>query len=132
VAVEAEVDVVEAEKPLKTTKPPKTVKTVGKNLKNPLWHCRKALRAARDSGDQAEIDRCLQVLDEAKTQKWEAKKAEKSLNNPHYLLKERKRECLRNLRGANASGDDKRIQECVEALIEAKEALQKAKVASKC
>jgi len=104
----------------------------GEKFENPLWHCRKALRAARDSGDQAEIDRCLQVLDEAKTQKWEAKKAEKALNNPHYLLKERKRECLRNLRGANASGDDKRIQECVEALIEAKEALQKAKVASKC
>jgi len=104
----------------------------GEKPENPLWQCRKALRAARDSGDQAEIDRCSQALEEAKTQKWEAKKAEKTLDNPFYLLKEHKRECLKNLRGANASGDGKRIQECVEALIEAKEALQKAKVASKC
>jgi len=104
----------------------------GEKFENPLWQCRKALRAARDSGHQASIDRCVQDLEEAKSQRWEAKKAEKSLNNPHYLLKERKRECLKNLRAANASGDDVSIQACVEALIEAKEALQKAKVASKC
>jgi hypothetical protein len=104
----------------------------GEKFDRPIWHCRKALRAARDSGDQAEIDRCAKLLDEAKAQKWETKKAEKTLNNPHYLLKERKRECLRNLRAANTSGDDKRIQEFAEALIEAKEALQKAKVASQC
>jgi len=56
------------------------------------------------------------------------------VENPSFFCEEKmyKRECMKNLREARASGDAEKIKECVNLLIEAKEALQKAKVASKC
>jgi len=102
--------------------------------------CRKNLRAANQSGNQEEIERCSKALEDAKTQKWEAKQKAKSVHRegkpvPEPSLfdkKSRKRECMKNLRLAQASGDAEKIFAAEQALIEAKEALQKAKVASKC
>jgi hypothetical protein len=109
---------------------------------HPIWLCRQNLRAARESGDQSQIDTCLKVLEEAKAKKWEAKREGKQVScenkdfcgKPKFFCEEKmyKRECMKNLREARASGDAEKIKECVNLLIEAKEALQKAKVASKC
>lgn len=98
-----------------------------------IWQCRQALRAARDAGNEAEIEKCSKALDEAKAQKWEAKREGKQ-EQPRNICegKERKRECMKNLREAKASGDAEKIKECVNALIEAREAWQKAKVVKRC
>jgi len=94
--------------------------------------CRQSLRAAYQSGNQEEIDRCIKALDEAKLQKWEAKQKAKE-GRPEKTQKfseekNRKRECIKNLREAKAAGDSEKIKECEVALLEAKEALQKAKM----
>lgn len=101
--------------------------------------CRQNLRAAYQSGNQEEIDRCTKALEEAKSQKWEAKQKAKASyqegnsEKPRFFEeKSHKRECMKNLREAKVSGNPDRILACEQALIEAKEALQKAKVASKC
>jgi len=100
---------------------PKEVDPVAAHLRD----CRKHLRIAQREGNQEEIAKCEEALQDAKSQKRAAKEgfctAEKAL----------KRECLMNLREARASGDKDRIEECACALIDAKEALQKAKLQSK-
>jgi hypothetical protein len=100
----------------------------GPKFDNPIWQCRQDLRAARDSGDQIEIERCEKAFEEARMAKWAAKREGK----PNFSERSRKCECMKNLREARASGDAQKIKECVDALIEAKEALQKAKVVRKC
>jgi len=93
-----------------------------------IWQCRKNLRAARDSGNQVEIDLCFQALAEAKCQKWITKHEGKPECKRFFQEKHRKRECMKNLREARACGELEKIKECEAALTEAKEALQKAKV----
>jgi len=100
--------------------------------------CRQNLRSANQSGNQEEIDRCSKALEAAKTQKWEAKQKAKAAHRegkPEPRLfeqKSHKRECMKNLRDAKASGDAEKIFAAEQALIDAKEALQKAKVANNC
>jgi len=98
-----------------------------------IWHCRQELRAAREAGNQSEIERCSKALDEARLLKWDAKREEKPQQPRNFCeAKYRKRECMKNLREAKASGDPEKINECVNALIEAREAWQKAKASKKC
>jgi len=95
-----------------------------------IRNCRKSLRAARESGDADEIERCDKALEEAKVQKWEAKRrarGEEEKKKPFSEEKARKRECMKNLREARTSGDKVKIEECQKAFLEAKEALQKVK-----
>lgn len=96
-----------------------------------VWECRKNMRAARDSGNQDEIDRCFQALHDAKSQKWNAKR-EGRPEKKFFQEKLCKRECLNNLRQAKAAGEQEKIKECELALSEAREALKTAKVACKC
>jgi len=93
-----------------------------------IWQCRKNLRAARDSGNEVEIDQCFQALAEAKCQKWNTKHEGNPECKRFFQEKHRKRECMKNLREARACGELEKIKECEAALTEAKEALQKAKV----
>jgi hypothetical protein len=114
-------------------------------FEHPIWQCRQNLRAARDAGNQTEIDICSKALEEAKCRKWEARREgrlekrssceKKDFHGKHKFFceeKEHKRACMKNLREAKATGDAEKIKECVDLLIEAKEALQKAKVARRC
>jgi len=97
-----------------------------------VWQCRKNLRAARNAGNQSEIDQCFQALEEAKCQKWNAKREGRPECKRFFQEKHCKRECMKNLREARASGEPEKIQACETALTLAHEALQKAKVELKC
>jgi len=97
-----------------------------------VWQCRKNLRAARDAGNQSEIDQCFQALKEAKCQKWNAKREGRPECKRFFQEKHCKRECMKNLREARASGEPEKIQDCEKALTLAREALQKAKVELRC
>jgi len=112
---------------------------IGILLDTPLWQCPGVVIATPDSGDQSELDTCCQFQEETIRKKWEAKReAKREVKSgersscQRFLEKDRKRECMKNLREARASGDAEKIKECVNALIEAKEALQKAKVVRRC
>jgi len=52
----------------------------GPKFDNPIWQCRQNLRAARDSGNQNEIERCEKAFEEARAAKWAAKREGK----PNY------------------------------------------------
>jgi len=91
--------------------------------------------ATPESAAQSELDRCCQVQEEPMRKKWESKREVKNGERSscqRFPEKDRKRECMKNLREARASGDAEKIKECVNALIEAKEALQKVKVVRRC
>jgi len=87
--------------------------------------CRVNLNAARESGNQEEIEKCLQALREAKEKKREAKAGKKCL-----FLEEKatKCACLKNLREARLSGDPEKIKQCEESLAFARQTLKAAKV----
>jgi len=102
-------------------------------LDKQIWQCRQDWRAARAAGNQEQTDACSKALDEAKALKWEAKREGKPEQPKNFCEgKQHKRECMKNLREAKASGDPEKIKECVNALIEAREAWQKAKVVRRC
>lgn len=107
------------------------------HIRENLLTARRNLRAAYQSGDAQEVQKCTLALEEAKFEKKEAKRKLKGENpnrteKPLWAEKNRKHECLKNLRAARASGDKAKIEECESALIEAKEALMKAKLEAKC
>jgi len=89
-----------------------------------LHTCCVNLKAARESGNQEEIEKCFQALREAKEKKRDAK-SKKCL-----FLEEKaaKCACFRNLREARLSGDPEKIKQCEEALAAAKQTLKAAKV----
>jgi len=90
---------------------------------------RQNLCAARRSGNQDEIDKCAQLLADAKQlakADWQQK-----MERPRCLEKSRKWECVKSLREARAGGDPQQIQACEQALMIAKEALQKVKCVKK-
>jgi len=103
----------------------------GGKFDDPKWQnvrvARQNLCAARRSGDEKEIEKCFQILKEAK-QLAKADCQHPKMERPERLEKKcRKWECVKNLREARVGGNPQQIQACEQALMEAKEALQRNK-----
>jgi len=94
---------------------------------------RQNLCAARRSGDQSQIEKCVQILQEAK----QLAKADRQQQQPKMGRPERwenncrKWECVKNLREARVGGDPQQIQACEQALFEAREGLRRTKCVRK-
>jgi len=91
--------------------------------------CRVNLNAARDSGNQEQIEKCLQALREAKEKKREAK-GMKRIGKKCLFWEEKaaKCACLKNLREARLSGNPEKIKQCEEALTVARQTLNASKI----
>lgn len=114
------------------TPTPTTTTTTGRSpslISSPahFLECRANLKAARRTGNEAEIKTCLAAFKEAK----EAMQA-----NPGMAkLREcrlQKKQCLANLREAQSKGDESQIQTCKTALTEATRNLHQVKATIYC
>jgi len=92
---------------------------------------RQNLCAVRRFGDQTEIDKCFLILQDAK-QLAKADRQHPKMERPECWEKKcHKWECLKNLREARVGGNPQQIQECEQALVEAREELRRNKCMKK-
>jgi hypothetical protein len=110
----------------------------GKKCDDPKWEnvraARQNLCAARRCGDQSQIEKCVQILQEAKqlAKADRQQQQQPKMGRPErWENKCRKWECVKDLREARVGGDPQQIQACEQALFEAREGLRRTKCVRK-